>query len=393
MRDHRRLYLELALSSALAWVVGVAALTALTLYTGTALQRSQSDASLQAHVAAVYGLTWFDKAGRIHTEELIKEEDLLDAGPDIWIVTPEDGVVYSNARSPRPPDLLAIARKVVTSVDDHWASGSDPAPWRLLAIPTFDAKDRPVAAIVAVLDASATTASWRRYATGILAAALGFVLVGIGMSAWLAKRSLAPLEASMAEREQFLAAAAHELRTPVATIRTLVESAEAGDRTPADALARIGRVSVRTGDQVDRLLTWSRLGAARAKPDTVRLDLLVDSCLEDDESFELPPVVVHADPRLLEIAVRNLVENARVHGGGLADITVDERSVTVRDRGPGIPADRWEELLVPFTTGDASRGSGLGLSLVARIADLHGGRISHSDDGIRFELGRPRNRG
>ncbi len=103
----------------------------------------------------------------------------------------------------------------------------------------------------------------------------------------------------------------------------------------------------------------------------------------------LPPV--SGDARALEGAVSNLIANAAKYGGAdgcvgidaalVADGRTTEVAVTVRDRGPGIPAAEQPHLFEPFFRGQQARdaqirGSGLGLSLVRRTAEAHGGRVT-----------------
>jgi signal transduction histidine kinase len=82
------------------------------------------------------------------------------------------------------------------------------------------------------------------------------------------------------------------------------------------------------------------------------------------------------DPTLVRRAVANLVENARVHGGGVVGIKVERRgaqiAVEVDDAGPGVPADKRDEAFRAFSPSSGG-GLGLGLALVSRIAVAHGG--------------------
>jgi len=87
-------------------------------------------------------------------------------------------------------------------------------------------------------------------------------------------------------------------------------------------------------------------------------------------------VRAQVDPTLVRRAVANLVENARVHGGGVVGVKVERRgaqiAVEVDDSGPGVPADKREEAFRAFSPSSGG-GLGLGLALVSRIAVAHGG--------------------
>ena len=91
---------------------------------------------------------------------------------------------------------------------------------------------------------------------------------------------------------------------------------------------------------------------------------------------ERAPVSLEGDPTLLQRALSNLLENARVHGGGVTRLRVDAPDGVVRfaveDAGPGL-SDGGDRAFHAFHRGETSDGLGLGLALVRRIAEAHGG--------------------
>jgi signal transduction histidine kinase len=104
-------------------------------------------------------------------------------------------------------------------------------------------------------------------------------------------------------------------------------------------------------------------------------------------------VPVVGDRDLLFDAISNLVDNAVTHGGGDVQVTVgnndDSPTVTVADRGPGIPVEERTHVLKRFYRIDRSRsgpGHGLGLSLVAAVAQLHRARLEMRDNGPGLEI-------
>ena len=102
-----------------------------------------------------------------------------------------------------------------------------------------------------------------------------------------------------------------------------------------------------------------------------------------DVAPDLP--LVPADYSQIDQVVTNLLENAARHStpGAPIEVTVAERDtalvVTVADHGPGIPADRREEVFEPFRSGGPGSGSGVGLAICRAIVEAHGGTISAGD--------------
>jgi signal transduction histidine kinase len=201
------------------------------------------------------------------------------------------------------------------------------------------------------------------------------------------------------ERERRLTAdAAHELRTPLAVLSTQAQVARraASDAARNEALEAIVAGSERAARLIEQMLTLARLESGQGEGALQRAELRelaraviaeaapralqksLDIALEDG-----PPVELACHAPLLAVLVRNLVDNAVRYtpAGGRVRVTVagDARAarLEVTDDGPGVPAQELERLGERFhrlAAADES-GSGLGLSIVLRIAELHRGRV------------------
>ena len=199
---------------------------------------------------------------------------------------------------------------------------------------------------------------------------------------------------------QFVADASHELRTPLATIHGY---AELSRRTPDDpvalsgALTKVETEADRMSALVEDLLLLARLDAGRPlERAEVDVTLLLLESVTDARVLspahhwrvDLPdePVTVTGDVDRLHQVVRNLLGNARAHTPPGTTVTVgaaaagDRVRVTVHDDGSGLPPALVTRAFERFTRGDSSRtrssgGAGLGLSLVAAIAEAHAGTV------------------
>jgi signal transduction histidine kinase len=188
----------------------------------------------------------------------------------------------------------------------------------------------------------------------------------------------AKIQQQLADQRQLLAAVSHELRTPLGHMRVLVETAQQGD---PKALVEIDREILVLDDLVGKLLAQSRLEFGNL--DRRRLDLgeLVSDAAT---SAGIAPEVIEAigdvqaavDPTLVRRAIANLIDNARIHGGGAVAVRIARRdgqvAIEVDDAGPGVPPDRRADAFRAFVPSSGG-GLGLGLALVSRIAVAHGG--------------------
>ncbi|HEU5267156.1 MAG TPA: HAMP domain-containing sensor histidine kinase [Jatrophihabitans sp.] len=215
--------------------------------------------------------------------------------------------------------------------------------------------------------------------------------------------SLHSRHASEERLRSFLADASHELRTPVAVIRSHAEYARrTGDHLPpevADALRRIDAESQRMGHLVDDLLLLARLDSGRPLTLTeVDLSRLAVDAVSDARAagpqhtwrLQLPeqPVTVHGDEHTLHQVLANLLANARTHtpAGTTVLTAVHDHGpsgveLTVTDDGPGIPPDLQHAIFERFVRAEQNRAadtgsSGLGLAIVHAIVHAHHGQIT-----------------
>ncbi len=193
------------------------------------------------------------------------------------------------------------------------------------------------------------------------------------------------IERQLKDQRELLAAVSHELRTPLARIRLLLELGRSGD---ASVLDQLEHEVLEMDALVGELLASARLDfSAMARLPLEAGDLgaraleraALPAALLDLVPGHLP---IEGDPTLLQRALSNLIENARVHGGGVTRLRVDAPDGVVRfvveDTGPGL-SGAGDRAFHPFQRGEASDGLGLGLALVRRIAEAHGGTAFAED--------------
>ena len=221
-------------------------------------------------------------------------------------------------------------------------------------------------------------------------------------------RLLYRLNVSLENERRFTADAAHELRTPLAAARIqtqvalLSEDAEKRNHALSQTLAGIDR-STRLVEQMLRLARLDPLAQlpAPGKVDLAELAHDVIAGLRDASPTKtITPEIdetlaaIDGDAGLLEVALRNLIDNALRYSAPDSQITVFLRRTSsglalgVSDNGPGVSADELPRLTERFYRGSSAlaEGSGLGLTIVHRIAELHGARLELSNrEGGGFE--------
>jgi two-component system sensor histidine kinase TctE len=214
---------------------------------------------------------------------------------------------------------------------------------------------------------------------------------------------LAAVHESVAAQRRFVNDAAHQLRTPLAGLKSQTELALGENADPAQhqRLERVHESAVRSAHLVNQLLSL-----ARAEPEsalaqhTSRVDLRelarevtaewVPKALQaaidlglDDAGDDAPPVIVQGHPLLIREALQNLIDNAIRYAGAGSEVTVGVSReggfgiVQVADTGPGIPPDMHRAVFERFVraTHEGS-GCGLGLAIVKSIVERHAGQVT-----------------
>jgi two-component system sensor histidine kinase TctE len=236
---------------------------------------------------------------------------------------------------------------------------------------------------------------------------------------------LTRLDRSIGTQKHFLADAAHQLKTPLAGLRTQAELAQreidAGERDPQalkKSLQQIARASQRAARMVNQLLAMARaedasqalqrqpVNLARLAAEAVRdfvpraLEKRIDLGYEGPDSGAgkgQAGLSIAGQPVLLRELIRNLVDNALQYtpeGGTVTVRAVDDPFgqvvvVQVEDSGPGIPAAERDKVFQPFyrSLGTNVDGSGLGLAIVREIAQQHDAEITLEDANLRHRPG------
>lgn len=247
----------------------------------------------------------------------------------------------------------------------------------------------------------------------------GFAALSLGILMLFTRRLIIELEHKEInlqkaddERRTFAADTAHELRTPLAVLRAHLDSLDDSETT-AQLCQDVDHIT-RT---LEQMLMKSRIEAIDVKPDEVA-DLskiamemaayLAPLVIKEGRSIEVLgaelPLIVNGNRFSLEQALRNLVENAIKYSARYSTITIevmaaengDGPSLRVIDHGRGVPLEDRELIFERYHRADRrGSGSGLGLFIVRRVAEAHGGRVFVGDapgGGAMFTIQFPHSR-
>ena len=229
----------------------------------------------------------------------------------------------------------------------------------------------------------------------------------LGRLARVFNRMLDRLERSFEAERRFTADASHELRTPTAVILAQTEYSLERDRSPGEyreALRTVQKQGRRMSTLIDDMLDYTRLEQSPERYPFAVLDLsrLTQEAAEEFAMLGVRGIAIHTEVEpdvyvsgsamLLSRLLRNLLSNAVRYGKENGCVQIGLRSaegkaiLSVRDDGIGVAPEERERIFERFYRSDSSRsvqGTGLGLPMVRRIAQLHGGTVE-----LESEVGR-----
>ncbi len=231
----------------------------------------------------------------------------------------------------------------------------------------------------------------------------------IGRLATSFNSMLEALDDSQKSQRQLVADASHELRTPLTSLRTNIEVLARADELPeqehqellSDLKVQIQEFTVLVGDLVD----LARGDEPEVGEEEIRLDHLVERAVQRIRTHwtqvqftvDLKPGLIRGASSRLDRAVANLLDNAGKWSppGSVVEVRVQGGEVAVRDHGPGIDEADLPHIFDRFYRASEARampGSGLGLSIVNRVVQAHGGTVSATNaesGGAEFRLRLP----
>ena len=313
----------------------------------------------------------------------------LAGGPKVddgssWIVYPSEKRYDALGETDIEPPLFRLAEAAKDSPQEAWFSQGDRP---------FYSYTRPIdgkAFAVSVTDTNYYDEQTKEQHSSIIRGAFVVWLLTAGLAGAVAHLLTRPARRTLTERADFLADAAHEMRTPLSVIQASAGHALSRPRPPEDyiqSLAEIRTAAERAGAGVTELLDLARFDAGQAVPRLapLRLDLLaeelavstrVDGC---DVTTEVgPSVLVEADMALLRQAIDNIVRNAAARSTLVVlRCSIEGRDGVVRvvDNGPGFAPEQLPYVFERYRRGDGRGSLGLGLPIAASIVAAHGGRI------------------
>ncbi|HHC11267.1 MAG TPA: HAMP domain-containing histidine kinase [Campylobacterales bacterium] len=206
------------------------------------------------------------------------------------------------------------------------------------------------------------------------------------------------------QRSDMLSAIAHEFRNPIASIMGYAQTLNDDEEIPVNLRKRFLNKIYNNGKKIEellnRLLLWNRFESGEQKLQLSKFDIYplitdISSNLEDRYKnrhiiVQKQHLIVHADKSLIEIVIKNLIENALKYSKEEIEVKIEENTISVIDKGVGISPENIEKVTKKFFRTDEhtwDNSMGLGLSIVKQILKLHNTQLeisSQEDKGSIF---------
>ncbi len=375
-------------------------------------------------IPVIAGAITRDETGQLSVEMTPELADLRAGTPQLWFVAQDDfgrsvsfgsvpqhyaslvgrlsDLSFAQLRDRHPPyKLAAVVRRQTTDIGDLTILGHGAlSDLNLTVILASNVIVLPIFVLLALTSLLVTPWIVRRSLAGVRriareAEAINAHTRGRSLSEDEAPREVAPLVSAFnaalrrldedhERQRRFLGFAAHELRTPIAVLRSKVESADsaetrslAGDiqrlATLAEQLLDLQRMENDERRECFDLAALVRKAVAELAPLMIASGKTVAVEVATNE-----PVL--GDPTAIERVVMNLVQNAAQHGGQHIIVRVTDEGFEVEDDGPGIAPGERDRIFEPFyRLRPSASGSGLGLNLVKEVIARHGGQVAILD--------------
>ncbi len=340
-----------------------------------------------AFVAAESGRSRILDSAEREADSVVLEAQAGESTNNTWYVSIEgDGYEEAVGDAWIEPPLQTVTQNALWNGETYGRFNQD-GEWLSAAHRASEDVDDAFVAFIALDEFNADISALR---LRIMLAAVGAIVITSAIGWFVAGRSLTPTRHVLAQQRDFIADAAHELRTPLAVIQASASHTLGRNRSEDEYRASLSEIALaadRASVGVNELLEFARLESGQALPRVapLRLDLLAEevaagvrhdhAVVSADVSFV---VVVDADYSLLRQAVTTVVRNA-VERANRVTISVDQTErngqVIIRDDGDGFATGDIPHVFDRFHRGDRKGSTGLGMAIARRIVEVHGGDI------------------